>query len=368
MDKIEQKLKAAETILSNPGLNRRGLLARAGLVGAAALGAGLLGESTPSADAALATSFGPKGDKIKVSDQDILNFALNLEYLEAEFYQRAANGVGLATLSTTLKMDLVGPGGAKGAGSTAGTVPGTVTGPTTSTAFATAGVAQYAQEIASDEVNHVIFLRKALGKFAVAEPSINVSSGIFTAAAVAAMAIPSTATFDPYNANPALGLTSDAAFLLGSFVFEDVGVTAYHGAAPYIKNSTYLSAAAGILAVEAYHAAEIRLQLLQLGQATPAIISVANAISALRNTVSQIADGDTTETTDQGITVGDTASGAANIVPTDTSSIAFARSFAAVLNIVYLNTTATPSSGGFFPDGLNGRITSLVPPVKTKAK
>ncbi len=56
----------------------------------------------------------------------------------------------------------------------------------------------------------------------------------------------------------------------------------------------------------------------------------------------------------------------ANITPVDANAIAFARSFAAVLNIVYLNATSTPSKGGFFPNGLNGRITSLVAPVKTK--
>ena len=54
---------------------------------------------------------------------------------------------------------------------------------------------------------------------------------------------------------------------------------------------------------------------------------------------------------DQGIVL----NGRANIVPTDNQAIAFSRSAAQTLNIVYLNRTAV-SSGGFFPAGVNGTI------------
>jgi hypothetical protein len=49
-------------------------------------------------------------------------------------------------------------------------------------------------------------------------------------------------------------------FLKLAQTFEDVGVSAYNGAAPMIKSKEVLAAAGGIVQVEARHAAAIRLQ------------------------------------------------------------------------------------------------------------
>jgi Ferritin-like domain len=247
----------------------------------------------------------------KANDADILNFALNLEYLEAEFYQRAVTGMGLSTADTS------------GTG-TAGTVTGGAAVP-----FATSAIAQYAAEIAADELAHVRFLRTALGSNAVAEPTIDLFNS-FNTAAVAAGLIPAGATFNPF--------ADEASFLLGAYIFEDVGVTAYHGAAPLIHSKKYLDAAAGILAVEAYHAATVRTLLFQMGRG-----AATAAISALRATASG-------ENDDQGVVV----AGVANIVPTDANALAFSRTTTQVLNIVYLG--GASGGNGFFPDGLNGAI------------
>jgi len=281
--------------------DRRRFLKSAGLAGLGVVGA----SAVTGMDRAVATN-GP-------SDAAILNFALNLEYLEAEYYLQAVYGDGLPDSLTTGVGDR-GPviGGRK-------------------VQFKTPAIRQYAVEIAQDERDHVAFLRAALGGAKVSRPKIDIKNS-FTAAARAAGLIGPNQTFDPY--------ANENNFLLGAFIFEDVGVTAYKGAAPLINNKTYLEAAAGILAVEAYHAGIIRTSLFALD-----LGSLANKISAARDSL----DGPTD--LDQGIL----RDGKANLVPTDRNGIAFSRSAGQVLNIAYLNPDSV-REGGFFPDGVNGSI------------
>jgi hypothetical protein len=253
----------------------------------------------------------------------VLNFALNLEYLEAQFYFFAAFGTGLPD-------SILGGTGTRG----------NVTGGRQVT-FTDPVVRAYSREIAADERAHVEFLRGALGAAAVAQPALDIGSsptGAFSNAARAAGLIGAGASFDPY--------ANDENFLLGAFIFEDVGVTAYKGASVLITNKTFLEAAAGILAAEAYHAGLIRTVLYGKGVQTPSLRDASEAISTARDSLDGPSD------LDQGVRqIGD----ASNIVPTDGNGLAFSRSAGQVLNIVYLNRMAV-TAGGFFPAGVNGTI------------
>ncbi len=283
--------------------DRRNFLRSAGVAGLGVVGATAL--SSAGASSALAAG-GP-------SDGAILNFALNLEYLEAEFYSHAAFGHGLAHQFTT------------GKGRHGGVTGGRAVN------WQTPAIRKYATEIAHDEVSHVKFLRSALGSARVARPEINLKYS-FTAAARAAGLIGPHQSFDPY--------ANENNFLLAAFLFEDVGVTAYKGAAPLIDNKTYLEAAAGILAVEAYHAGIVRTNLYAKG-----LNQAVRAISAARDSL----DGRSND--DQGIG----GHKHANLVPTDGNGIAFSRTPQRVLNIVYLNPNKV-NHGGFYPHGVNGTI------------
>ena len=292
--------------------HRRDFFKTMGAGAAVAIGGGLYLANAPGAVAQTAPS-----------DADILNFALNLEYLEAQFYSFAATGAGLPN-------NLLSGTGTQGA----------VTGGR-QVNFSDPIVRQYANEIAADEIAHVAFLRNALGTAAVSQPPVDINvtpTSAFSNAARAAGLIGAGQSFDVY--------ANDENFLLGAFIFEDVGVTAYKGAAALITNKTFLEAAAGLLAVEAYHAALVRTTLYGKGVATPSLRTATEAISNARDSL------DGPSNLDQGIAM---VNGASNIVPLDENGLALSRTTGQVLNIVYLNNAAV-STGGFFPAGVNGTI------------
>lgn len=269
--KAEQDLNA---LRYRRALARRTFIKNVGLAGmGVAVGAAVEGCSNSSISNAQSPA---------VPETDVLNFALNLEYLEAEFYSMAVTGTFLNSSVTggTSKAT----GGAK-------------------VTFTDLRIADIAAEINADESLHVKFLRSALGASAVAEPTINLNA-------------------------LGIGFATQAQFLTLARAFEDTGVSAYAGAATLLSGNN-LQAAAQILATEAYHAGNLRLEVVQNSITVPAL------------------DSQDVPPTEQ------------HFFPTDSNALAIKRTTSQVLAIVYANSAAGTKSGGFFPNGVNGNINTV---------
>jgi hypothetical protein len=287
---------------------RRSSRRRAMMLGGAAL-AGVALTSKPAFAAAA------------VTDADILNFALNLEFLEAQYYTLATTGM---TLDAATSISIKGGSGAAGGTVTVKANP--------KVTFTESSTQDFALEIALDEQNHVKFLQSNLGSSAVAMPNIDLLNSFNALAQAAGLG----SSFDPF--------ANQTNFLLGAFIFEDVGVTAYQGAAGLISSKTYLDKAVGIHNVEAYHAAGIRTRIFQAGSSAQ---SASQAIAMTRATL----DGTTNDDIGVGVT-----NGAATIVDApDAHAQTYARTTAQVLAVVY-GGGAAGTGGAFFPNGLNGTI------------
>ena len=298
------EIAAAEPSDQAPGTSRRQWVQR--------LGAGAFGTAAVASMAGAGVALSNTPAEAAITDADIFNFALNFEYLGAEYYLRAISGSGLdASL-------LTGTG-------TQGTVIGGSMVP-----FNGSSIEAYAQRLAVDEIGHVEFIRAVLGSAAIAEPTINLTTS-WTTLAIAAGLIAPGQTFNPF-ADP-------ISFLLGAYVIEDVCVTALTGAAALLTNPSNVTAAAGLLGTEGYQAGMIRAKLSELGAGV-----ATDAISTLRSTLSGEADD-----------VGTLIPGQAyNFIPNDINGLAFRRTPAQVLNIAYGG--GASANYGFFPNRVNGNI------------
>jgi hypothetical protein len=186
------------------------------------------------ASAGIAAFFARAEAQSTITDADIVQFALNLEYLEAEFYTVARTGKTIDQFGVAITGS--GTGGA-------------TTGGQMVTFFNNSSLALSADQIAADERAHVTLLRTALaaaGATPVAKPAINLNA-------------------------LGTGFESQEAFIALARAFEDTGVSAYGGAAPLIQDKTILGYAARILATEAEHAANLRLHAVLYQAATKAL-------------------------------------------------------------------------------------------------
>ena len=305
-----------------PGTSRRNIISKAGISAAAMA---FLGSMGPVGELLI----GKKAHaQAAITDTDILNFALNLEYLEGEYYTRGVTGVGLANTLVT------------GTGTLGGVNGGTLV------PFANPVFFEIGAKIAADEQAHIAFLRSQLGSAAVARPLIDLA-GAFAAAALTAGAVPAGTVFNPFQ--------DEVSFFLGAFTLTEVGVTAYAGAAALISSPAVLSAAASILATEAYHAGAIRAVLTQTAAGVGTAGDVAEgallpfqsqAIASLQSRLSGAV-------TANGLV--NPASGHYQLDNVDGNSLNYRRTTTQVINIVE-NGNGANHAGGFFPQGLNGNI------------
>lgn len=287
---------------ANPkAADRRAFLRGAGFTGlglaGAAVAAGRLGILDNNS---IAPSLGLHSQKVSaagISDVDILNFALNLEYLEAEFYTVAFTGKNLE--ESGFKMEGVGASGKTTGGRKVNFNSGDPL---------YMDLTAVAQELLNDEQAHVRLLRTTLGKDAIAKPAIDLD---------------------------ALGIGFDSfdQFLTLARAFEDVGVSAYGGAAPLIASTQILATAARIALTEALHSGNIR-----------SLISFFNI--------------DVPRLDSQDVPPPPTGR---RYFTVNSQALAIVRTPAEVLSIAYGSSKAGTSSGGFFPNGMNGVITKVEP-------
>lgn len=135
---------------------------------------------------------------------DALQLALTLEYLEAEFYNKALDS---------------------------GVLP-------------TGKPEQIYMQISKHEDAHVTLLQNALGASSIPSPEFDFTAG---------------GLFDPFNENGTGQETAYAQLLALAQAFEDTGVRAYKGQAGNVmSNPDILTTALQIHSVEARHASEIR--------------------------------------------------------------------------------------------------------------
>ncbi len=309
-------------IAAGRALNRRHFITALGMTGAAA-GAGLMSGCTTTSSVAVPTAVG-------AGQIDILNFALNLEYLQATFYSYITQGADLPSALT------VG----------SGAITGTLSAPLVFTGTYASQITDLLNEVYFDELNHVIGLRNILGSAAISRPAINL------------------AAFGAITATNALSIAR---------ILEDIGVTSYVGGIPGLttSNATY---AAQILGAESFHSGALRLISIQSVANPPTVTYMAAADgldvppydlgSATLAAAGPTASGGfyptyggaavpgTTGTASTGSFIGTPGTYSSN-------AIAYARTYQQVLALLYGTGTALASSnvsGGFFPSGVNGNL------------
>ncbi|GJN03055.1 hypothetical protein PR202_ga20458 [Eleusine coracana subsp. coracana] len=276
--------------------------------------------------------FGPPGGSMMMlpqSDVDLLEFPLNLEYLETEFFCWAALGYGLDGIDA----NLTGGGPPSIGGQSASLSP---------------FIRDIATQFCYQEVGHLRAIKQTVRGFP--RPLIDISTANFGKIVETALNMTLDPPFNPYE--------NSINFLIASYILPYVGLTGYVGANPKLITPQARKLLAGLLGVESAQDAVIRTLLYERGMSHLASYGVGVAeltaqISELRNELGRRG------VKDEGLVVGP-GQGAegitqGNVIAGDRLSLAYDRTPEEILGIVY--GTGNPSQhGGFFPQGADGRI------------
>ncbi|KAK9104009.1 hypothetical protein Scep_020853 [Stephania cephalantha] len=263
-------------------------------------------------------------------DNDLLQFAMNLEFLEAEFFLHGAFGEGLDTFAPELTGGGPPPIGVQ-------------------RAPLHWLVRDVIVQFGFQEVGHLRAIQQSVDP--IPRPMMDLSVTHFAKLMDMVIGTPLDPPFDPYR--------NDINFLLGSYILPYIALTGYVGSNQYLNGTNTKRLLAGLLAVESGQDAVIRAMLYEraLQHVHPYPLNVAEftqKISTFRDQLSlSLIDKDDGVVTQKPERNQGTSQG--NIINGDWNSIAFSRTPQEILRIVY-ETGSETSPGGFFPFGANGNI------------
>ncbi|KAK9086433.1 hypothetical protein Syun_028827 [Stephania yunnanensis] len=272
----------------------------------------------------------PHAIPVDPNDVDPLQFALNLEHLEADYFLHSSTGEGLEKFAPELVMGGPPPIGAMKANLDDVT-------------------RNIITEFGFEEVGHLrLAIKSTVGGFP--RPLLDLSPHNFAKIFDAAFGHPLNPPFNPY--------TSSVKCMLASYVIPYMGILGYVGANPSLNGYKSKRLLAGLLGVEAGQDAVIRSYLYERAEEVvhPYNYTVAEftvRVSELRNKLAKCG------IKDEGIVVppelGAENRTSTNVLSADFNSLSYARTPAEILRVLY-STGSEHIPGGFFPKGGNGRI------------
>ncbi|XP_020107783.1 desiccation-related protein PCC13-62-like [Ananas comosus] len=263
-------------------------------------------------------------------DIDQLQFPLNLEFTESEFFLHGSLGIGLDQVAPQLAL-----GGPPPIGAQKASLDDTTR--------------RIIEEFGFQEVGHVRAIESTVGGFP--RPLIDLSEKNFARLMDEAFGFHLNPPFNPY--------VNTLNYLLACYFLPYLGLTGYVGTNPSIDGYDSKKLLAGLLAVEAGQDAVIRTLLYErMDEIVPpyknlTVADFTNRISALRNSLGMCG------IKDEGLLVprelGAEMRISTNIISADVNSLGYRRTPQEILRVLY-GTGNEHVPGGFLPKGGNGKV------------